>query len=90
MSSKKKITYEQGMALDHGRSVARANQKRRVAAKQDAIKVQAERDKQTAKHDVAHAEGFGSWKNWEYDFDSMTETRVCRDCDRTETRKISF
>jgi len=45
---KKKISYEQDQALAYGRGIARANQRRRVAANQAADKAQAERDAQQA------------------------------------------
>jgi len=40
--SKRRISYEQDQALAYGRSVARANQRRRTAANQAADKAQAE------------------------------------------------
>jgi len=81
--TRRKISYEQDQALAHGRSVARANQRRRVAANQAADKAREERERALREH--VHG-----WKNWEYDFSDMTETRVCRypGCGATETRKI--
>jgi hypothetical protein len=83
--TKRKITYEQDQALEYGRSIARRNQRQRVAVRQAADKAQAERERQLADH---IAKGFHSWKNWEYNFENMTETRVCRECGATETREI--
>lgn len=40
---KRKISYEQSLALGHGRDIARSNQRRRVAARQAEEKVAAER-----------------------------------------------
>jgi hypothetical protein len=77
----RKISYEQDRALAHGRSVARANQARRTAAKLARERAEAERERVLREH--VHG-----WKNWEYDFSDMTETRVCRICGESETRKI--
>lgn len=79
--TKRKISYEQDVALARGRKVARANQRRRVAANQ-ADAAAAERERLAASH--VHG-----WRNWEYDFDAGTETRECRDCHATETRLLS-
>jgi S-formylglutathione hydrolase FrmB len=82
---KRKPTYEQDLALAAGRQTARANQRRRMAQK--------EADRRAAE---ARAEALAShthgWRNWEYDFENMTETRTCREhgCDASETRPLSL
>jgi hypothetical protein len=80
---KRKISEAQGQALDRGQKIQRANQRRRAADKAAAEQAAAEHARRRAEHECR----FG---NWEYDFDAMTETRVCRDheCGATETRAI--
>ncbi len=80
---KRKVTYEQDKALASGRDVARANQRRRVAAHQADERADAERARALAEH--RHG-----WKNWQYADDYKTETRTCRHpgCDVTETRAV--
>ena len=85
MTHKRKISYEQDQALARGREVARANQKRRVAANQAADRAKAEREREEREH---IERGIHSWKNWEYSDDYTTETRVCRECGATETREV--
>ena len=48
MPQKKKISYEQDLALAHGRQVARSNQRRRVAANQQREREDAERERAAA------------------------------------------
>jgi hypothetical protein len=45
---KRKISYDQSLALEHGRQTARANQRRRVEASRAAAAAQADRDAQAA------------------------------------------
>lgn len=54
MTKKRKVSYEQDMALARGRAVARANQRRRVAAKQEAA--EAARAKSEAEAEQADRE----------------------------------
>lgn len=81
MAEKRKITYEQDLALAHGRDVARANQRRRVAANEAAAKAAAERERVLAEH--TH-----QWKNWDYVLDYTHEVRECRVCGYAEIRKV--
>lgn len=80
---KRKISEAQGRALDYGQSVQRANQRRRAADKAAAEHAAAEHARRRAEHECR----FG---NWQYDFDAMTESRVCRDpeCGQVDTRKM--
>jgi hypothetical protein len=78
---RKKISYEQDLALYHGRRTARANQRRRTAAKQEAEKLAAER----AEAERNHAHG---WKNWDYVLNHTHEVRECRDCGYAEIRPV--
>ena len=78
---KRKISYEQSLALDRGRATARTNQRRRMADKEAAAKADAERERMLAEH--RHA-----WKNWEYAEDYKTESRACRICGEVETRPV--
>jgi hypothetical protein len=87
MTDKRKISYEQDKALARGRDVARANQRRRVAANQAADKAREERERTRREH---AERGVHGWKNWEYDFETMTETRVCRECGLSESRPIKW
>lgn len=87
MSEKRKISYEQDKALAAGRDVARANQRRRVAADRAADKAREDRERREREH---MERGLHGWKNWEYDFETMTETRACRECGLSETRPITW
>ena len=78
---KKKISYEQDLALEAGRQTARANQRRRMAAKQAAERAAAER----AEAERNHRHG---WKNWDYVLDYTHEVRECRDCGYAEIRPV--
>lgn len=49
MPQKRKVSYEQDLALAHGRHVARQNQRRRVEARLASEKAQAEREAERAK-----------------------------------------
>lgn len=80
---KRKPTYEQDLALARGRQTARANQRHRTAQKEADRRRAEERERELANH-------MHGWKNWEYDFDAMTETRTCRDCGATETRPLKW
>lgn len=79
--TKRKPTYEQDRALARGRDVARANQRRRTAAKQAAEKADRERAEAAANHEHG-------WKNWEYVLDFTHEVRECRDCGFAEIRPL--
>jgi len=85
MTQKRKISYEQDLALAAGRDIARSNQRRRTAQRQA-------EDKRIAEWEQAEREhiekGLHGWKNWEYSADYTTETRICRECGATETRKV--
>lgn len=48
MAAKKKLSYEQEMALHYGRQVARQNQKRAVAARRASAEADAAREEQDA------------------------------------------
>jgi hypothetical protein len=48
VAEKRKISYEQSLALDRGRQTAHANQRRAVDARQAAEKAQAERERRDA------------------------------------------
>ena len=86
--TKRKISYEQDLALARGRDVARSNQRARLAqrARQDAAVL--EREAQEAKEAAKCASGFHGWKNWRYSADYKTETRVCRVCGAAEARPV--
>lgn len=88
MPEKRKLSFEQDQALARGRDVARANQRRRVAAREAAERAQAERERERAEVLARCERGFHGWKNWEYAEDYKTETRVCRECGLTETREV--
>jgi hypothetical protein len=77
---KRKVTYEQSVALERGRNVARRNQRARVAARQAAE--QAARDAQRAAAEHVHY-----WLDWSLNDDDVTETRECSRCGATETRQ---
>lgn len=79
--AKKKISYEQDMALARGRQTARANQRRATTAKQEAER--AARDR--AKAEANHVHG---WKNWEFVLSYTHEVRECRDCGYAEIRPV--
>ncbi len=82
MPEKKKITYEQDLALASGRSIARMNQRERMARKEADRKAQEERERFLRDH-------LHGWSNWAYDFEAGTETRTCRHCHESETRLLS-
>lgn len=77
MMTERKVTYEQSVALDRGRKVARANQRQRVADREAA-----ERAAEEARAAAAHVH---SWRDWSLNDDDVTETRECR-CGTSETR----
>lgn len=79
MTRKRKPTYEQDRALARGRQVARANQRRRVDARQQDEREAREREAR----ERAHVHG---WKNWDYVLDYTHEVRECRDCGYAEIR----
>lgn len=79
--TKRKISYEQDLALAAGRQVARRNQRRRMAAK--AAAEQAERER--AEREANHEHG---WKNWEYVLGYTHEVRECRECGFAEIRPV--
>lgn len=79
---KRKVTYEQAAALEKGRKVARANQRRSVEAR-----LAAEREAADLAH--ASADHVHLWRNWEYSADYTHETRACA-CGATETRKVTL
>ncbi len=78
---KRKISYDQDMALARGRNVARNNQRRRVTQNQEDARRAAER----AEADRNHVHG---WKNWDYVMNHTHEVRECRDCGFAEIRKV--
>jgi len=79
--TKRKPTYEQDRALAHGREVARSNQRRRMTAKREREKEAEERERFLREH-------LHGWKNWAYDFEGKTESRICRHCGLREERKL--
>lgn len=79
----RKISYEQDLALERGRKVARTNQRRRVAANQAAAQAEADRREAAANH--THG-----WKNWDYVLNYTHEVRECRDCGFAEMRPIQL
>jgi len=78
---KRKISYEQSLALDRGRSIARANQRRATAARREAEKATAAR----LEAEKNHVHG---WKNWDYVLGYTHEVRECRDCGYAEIRPV--
>lgn len=81
---KRKVTYEQDLALQTGRRKARHNQRMRAADRQERERVEAERAAAERDH---HEHG---WKNWEYVLDYTHEVRECRDCGFAEMRRVQF
>lgn len=84
MSQKRKLSYEQDLALARGREVARSNQRRRVAQKQAAERATAEREREEREH---YAKGH-EWKNWDYVLNYTHEVRECRVCGFAEIRPV--
>ncbi len=82
---KRKVSYAQSEALAKGHAVARRNQRARMAAQDAERRAQEDRDRAMKEH---KERGFHGWKNWEYSDDYKTETRTCRVCGKTETRKV--
>lgn len=83
MTTKRKLTYEQDLALQRGRNVARAHQRARVAAKQADERAQAERDRAAREHEHV-------WSHRGYTDDYTNETHACRVCGATETRPVNL
>lgn len=79
-SPKRKVSYEQSVALDYGRAVARRNQRQRAAAKDAARREDEDAERAAAAH--VHY-----WRDWSLNEDDVTESRSCANCDVTETRK---
>ncbi len=83
MKTKKKLSEAQGQALALGhRTLRRKYAEQRAVREYERL---AALDKAEAL--ASHLHG---WKNWEYDYDTMTETRACRHCGATETRELSL
>jgi hypothetical protein len=81
--SKRKISYEQSLALERGHQIARANQRRRVAARQTAERAAQERREAERNHQHG-------WKNWDYVLNYTHEVRECRDCGYAEIRPVRW
>lgn len=85
MSEKKKISYDQAMALDRGARDWNRRQHREKVQREADAKAKAEREAYAAACGVTR---FHNWKNWEYSSDYTTESRTCRECGATETREV--
>jgi len=64
---------------------ARGAAARRADARSREAREQADREKAAAEHMEL---GLHRWTNWEYTEDYTHETRCCRECKLTETRKL--
>lgn len=83
MADKRKISYEQDRALAAGRAVARANQRRAVAAREQREREDAERQRELDAHIC-----LWNMTDWQYADDYRTEHRHCRVCGKEEERKV--
>jgi hypothetical protein len=81
VTEKRRISYEQDLALCRGRDIARSNQRRRVAANRAADEAREERETQERGHE---------WKNWDYVLNYTHEVRECRVCGFAEIRPIRY
>jgi hypothetical protein len=84
MTEKRRISYEQDLALSRGRDIARSNQRRRLAANRAADKAREERETQEREH-YRHGH---EWKNWDYVLNYTHQVRECRVCGFAEIRPI--